>query len=350
MDEEGDDEDKTEDPTPKRLEKLREDGVVPRSADVGPAVALVLGLLVVGRTIGTVGFSVWSFAQRIFSLRDAHNPILALSRATRLFVEAVLPLAVVLAVATLVVGVAQTRGYVAFDQVAPKFERLDPMKGLMRLVPSREMALEMAKMTAKVLVLGVVAWIVVHGSIPRLVLLARMPTQVALGEVADVGSTLLFRAAVAFGVLAAIDYGVAYRKFMSQARMTKQEIKDEHKEQEGDPKVKAKRRARAIKLAKSRAVSDVKQATVLITNPTHLSIALRFIPGKDPAPIVIAKGEDDTAMKMREVARQHRIPIVENRPLARALYAACKVGQFIPVELYEAAAHIIAHVMSLSRR
>ena len=129
--------------------------------------------------------------------------------------------------------------------------------------------------------------------------------------------------------------------------MSKKEVSDEHKEQEGDPKIRGKRRARAAKLAKQRAVAEVKNATVLIVNPTHIAIALRYEPGKDGAPLVLAKGQDELALTMRAEARTRRVPIVENRPLARAMFASAKAGRTIPVELYEAVAGVIAHVMRI---
>jgi flagellar biosynthetic protein FlhB len=194
---------------------------------------------------------------------------------------------------------------------------------------------------------GLVTFMVVEAALPRLGLLARLPTIVAIDEVRSVTSTLLYRGLGALVVLAILDLVLARRRFAKDARMSKKEIADEHKEDEGDPKMRGKRRARAAKVAKQRAVAEVKNATVLVVNPTHIAIALRYEPGKDAAPHVLAKGQDEIALRMREEARARRVPIVEDRPLARAMYASAKAGRPIPIELYEAVARVIAHVMRI---
>jgi flagellar biosynthetic protein FlhB len=188
---------------------------------------------------------------------------------------------------------------------------------------------------------------VTRDALPRLVLLARLPILGAIGEVEDVVRVLLERGLGALVVLAILDFVLAKRRFDTEHRMSKKEVADEHKDEEGDPKIKAKRRARAAKIARQRAVSEVKNATVLVVNPTHIAIALRYEPGKDAAPLVLAKGADEIALRMREEARARHVPIVEDRPLARAMFATAKAGRPIPVELYEAVARVIAHVMRI---
>lgn len=345
--EDTDNEDRTEDATPKKLEKLREDGVVPKSQDVGAAVALTLGLAVLAHTSLTAAEDVRDFARHVLEFRDVHSPLPTLSVAARLFLSAVMPVAVALGIGSFLAGLAQTQGFVSFEHVFPKLERLDPLKGIQKVLPGPEVLTDLGKTVLKTAVLGVVVARVVVDALPRLILASRRPPLVATLEVCSIAGRLLLHGTFVFVLLAAVDYFLAYRRFQAQSRMTKQEIKDEHKEQEGDPKIKGKRRARAMQIARQRSVGAVKDATVLLTNPTHLSVALRYRPGEDHAPILIAKGEDDVALEMRTEARKHGVPIIENKPLARAMYATGKLGRAIPVELYEAVAEIIAHVLRI---
>jgi flagellar biosynthetic protein FlhB len=155
---------------------------------------------------------------------------------------------------------------------------------------------------------------------------------------------------MAFGVAAAADYWLVRRKFMDDAMMSRDEVRDEHKEQEGRPEIKARMRRRMQEMTKRRATSDVAKATVLVVNPTHYAIALRYEPEKDHAPVVLAKGVDEIALKMRAVARKAGVPVIEQRPLARALYADAKLGRTIPVDLYRAVAEVIAYVMQIKAR
>lgn len=342
-----DDESKTEEPTPKRLEQLKKDGNVPRSPDVGAAVALIVGIVV----LAVVGVETADALARLMRhaclLRGAAEPISSVAATGRLFSSAGLPVVIAACVATAAAGVAQTLGSFDLGQAAPKLDRLDPQKGIMKVIPGKDTLVDIAKTFFKVGVLGVVTWQVAEAAIPRLALLSRRPAEAAASEVLAVSGRLVLSGALALAALAALDWGLSFLRWRKQARMTKQEVKDEHKQEEGDPKIKAKRRARAMRLARERTISDVKKATVLVANPTHVSVALRYEPGRDRAPILVCKGLDEVALRMREEARRHRVPVVENRPLARALFAAGKVGRAIPVDLYDAVARVIAHVLRL---
>jgi flagellar biosynthetic protein FlhB len=347
MDGDEDDESKTEDPTPKRIESLRKDGVVPRSGDVGAAVALIVGAGVLSwggaRTLALLT----GLTRHACMLRGIGEPTISLRLTGGALVEALLPVVIATSVATLVVGVAQTFGFIDFSQAAPKLERLDVFKGLTRVIPTGDTLIETGKTLFKALVLALVAGRRIEAAVPRLCLLANRPPEAAALEVGRLAVEVLVEGMVVLAILAALDWALSYRQWLKRARMTKQEVKDEFKQEDGDPKIKAKRRARAAKIARERAISDVKNATVLVANPTHVSVALRYEPGRDHAPILLAKGLDEVALRMRETARKHKVPIVENRPLARALFANGKVGLPIPVALYESAARVIAHVLRL---
>jgi flagellar biosynthetic protein FlhB len=350
MSDEGhDEESKTEEPTPKRLEQLRKDGVTPRSPDVGAAVALAVGLAVLVTLGAETADSLARLVRHACLLRGAAEPVSGLAAAGRLFSSAALPAVIAGAAATAVAGIAQTLGAFDLSQAAPKLDRLDPQKGIAKVIPGRETLLDIAKTFFKVGVLGLVTWQVAAAAIPRLALLSRRPAEAAAGEVLAVCGRVLVAGVLALSVLAALDWGLSFLRWRKQARMTKQEVKDEHRQEDGDPKVKAKRRARALKLARERSIASVRTATVLVANPTHVSVALRYLPGKDRAPVLLGKGLDEVALRMRAEARAHRVPIVENRPLARALFSTGKIGRAIPVDLYDAAARVISHVLRLRR-
>lgn len=345
--EDRDPEAQTEEATPKKLDDLRKRGVLGKSAELTAAVSLGAGLLVLSQRLGASAGSLRAVATTCFSLRDYERPLGALSMTIHSLGAILVPVAGASFVAAMAVGVAQTRGFFSMGQLGRNLEQLAPASGFARIVPGKDTAMEIAKMISKVVFLGIVVATVLRGALPRLGLLARLPVLAAVDEVREVAGTVVFRALAGLLVLAIVDYVLARRRFDQEARMSKQEIKDDHKEQEGDPKIRAKRRARAAKIAKQRAISEVKNATVLVVNPTHIAIALRYQRDRDAAPMVLAKGQDELALRMRDEARRRRVPIVENRPLARAMHASAKVGRAIPVELYEAVARVIAHVMRI---
>jgi flagellar biosynthetic protein FlhB len=339
--EDHDPESATEEATPRKLESLREQGQLAKSAELTAVVSLLAGIGVLLLRLGATSAGLRDVAVACFTLRDHARPMSALAMMGERFASALVPIAFASALAAVVTGLAQTRGFVSIDQLSRNLEQLDPVAGLGRALPGKDTLQEIGKMLLKVLVVGAVTYAVTRDALPRLVLLARLPILGAIGEVEDVVRVLLERGLGALVVLAILDFVLAKRRFDTEHRMSKKEVADEHKDEEGDPKIKAKRRARAAKIARQRAVSEVKNATVLVVNPTHIAIALRYEPGKDAAPLVLAKGADEIALRMREEARARHVPIVEDRPLARAMFATAKAGRPIPVELYEAVAHVM---------
>jgi flagellar biosynthetic protein FlhB len=337
----------TEQATPRREEKLREEGKVARSADVGSAATLLAAGLALGATGGALASNVFSFTTRALRLSDADRPLHALAAFAPCLASAVLPVICATAFAAIATGLGQTRGLFSLSLALPKWERLSPGPQLMRMLPGKESALETGKSLLKLVVLGVVVYRLVAAATPRFAMLAAVEPEVAAAEVGAVATRVALHGAAAFAALAIVDYALARRRFREDAKMSRQEVKDEHREEQGDPAVRRRIRARMREAARRRATGDVKTATVLVCNPTHISIALRYDPSRDAAPLMLAKGEDDVAAEMRAVARRHQIPIVENRPLARALHAHGKVGRTIPGELYRATAAVVAHVLRL---
>lgn len=338
-------EQRTEEATPKRREKLRKEGKVAKSQDISAAAviaAVTLAMAVAGPQIAT---HLLYFSARIFRLGDADRPLQALASSTTVLLPVAWPLFAAM-LAAIAAGAAQARVF-SFELVAFKPERLNPIPQLKKVLPSKDSLIELLKQLIKLLAIGAVVYSVISDATPRFAVLAANEAGVGAALVGQVAGQLALHGGVAFAVIAALDFFLAQRRFAEESKMSKQELKDERKEDEGDPLVRMRLRRRMMELGRSRGVADVSDATVMVLNPTHVSVALRYKPELDAAPTVISKGIDEVAMQMRAEARKHGIPMIESRKLARALYAEAKVGQPIPVAHYRAVAEIIARVMRL---
>ncbi len=343
-----DKEQRTEEATPRRKEKLRSEGKVARSQDVGAVAVLtaVTAALAFGGDQLVRGLMV--FSSRMFRLHDVDRPL----EAVTLSLDVITTVAIPVVSASLVgatVGVAQARLF-SLELAAFKPERLNPLPQLKRMVPGKESMLELAKQLAKLVAIGAVSYKLIEAATPTFAVLAMAEIPVGAAYVGEVAAKLAMQGGMAFVCVAALDYWLAHRRFTEEAKMSRQDLKDEHKQEEGDPHVRQQRRRRMLDLVKQRAEGGVKEATVVVCNPTHVSVALRYEPTRDAAPTVVAKGLDDSALEMRREARRHGVPIVENRSLARALHGGVKIGQPIPAELYRAVAEIVARVMQLRAR
>jgi flagellar biosynthetic protein FlhB len=341
-----DKESKTEEATEHKQEELREEGKVAQSHDVVSAAAMLGATVTLIVMTGKMAVDVSELAIRTFRLTDHRDPSQAI-RATLGAMAGMLPILGVAAVAAFVAGVAQTKGMFKIDLAMPKLERLDPTSKLMQLLPSKEMATEMGKQLLKIGTVGIVMWKLIGGALPALLVLGQEDSRSAASTVAEVAGRALIWGSAMFVLVAAVDFYLASHKFKEDTKQTKQEQKEEHEQQEADPHVKRKIRQRGREIIAQARAGDLKTATVLVTNPTHFAIALRYDPEKDAVPMMLAKAVDDAAMRMRKDVRKLGVPIIENRPLARALYKVGKPGKPIPPDLYRAVAEIIAQVMRL---
>lgn len=339
---------KTEEATPKRLKQLREKGKVAKSTDVVGLLAFFAALALLFARGSALGRDVSMFAVRAFRLVDVAHPMQALHLAGRLFVLHVGPIAAVAALAAIGATLAQTRLFFSFGQLQPKPERFDVLGGLRRLLPGPHMLTETAKSFLKVAFVALIVYWQMSVNLVRFAVLPAAETEAAATAVGDIVFSMLAAGSVGLLILAALDYVIVWRRHRNESKMAPHEVKQENKETEGDPQLKAKRKQRALELSRSRSLHEVQNATVLVANPTHITIALRYDAEKEGVPILTAKGVDEVALHMRRLGRQHRIPIVEDRPLARALHATGKLNRPIPVELYASAARVIAHVLGLS--
>jgi flagellar biosynthetic protein FlhB len=251
------------------------------------------------------------------------------------------------------VGVVANVGQVGFkitpEALAPKFEKLNPMSGFKRML-SKQGAMETVKGIVKTLLFGYLAYGVLRNAWPELMTLGRVPLAASFGVVAGILKDIGMRVVPVWFVLAGIDYGVQWKRVDDQLKMTKDEVKREAKEQQMSPEVYRERARRQRQMAKGGMIKAVKTADVIITNPTHYAIAIKYEHGKHAAPIVVAKGVDFLAAKIREEAKAHRVPLVPNPPLARALYKQCEIGDPVPHELFRGVAEVLAYVYRTLRR
>ncbi len=248
-------------------------------------------------------------------------------------------------VLALLVNLAQTRGLVTFSPLKPSFSHIDPAKGLKRLFSPRSLW-EAAKQVVRVGLLSLVAWKTVKGFIP-VVTGAEPLSSTAIASVVATRALNLTRQVAAIGLgLAVVDYVVQYRKTARQLRMTRHEVKEESKSSEGNPYVRGAMRRRQRQMARNRMFAAVAGADAVVLNPTHFAVAVSYVRGRG-APRVVAKGADFLALRIRDEATAHRVPLVEDPPLARALYVACELEQEIPTELYEAVARLLTFIYSL---
>lgn len=294
--------------------------------------------------------SLVKFSHRLFRLQDTRQPLEAIDAILPVLTTVVLPVLIVTWVLGVASSMVQTRGLFSMTLLAIKPERLNPIPNLKNIFPTKQSMTELGKQLLKISLLGGVVYKVIADHSPEFGMLAAASPEMGAATVGAIAVDVGVYGGATFAVIAAIDYLMARRRFAEEAKMSKQDIKDEHKDQEGRPEVKARRRQRMRELAKVRAVGDVKDATVLVCNPTHIAVALKYEPDEDAAPSVLAKGIDAVALRMRHEARRVGVPIIENRPLARSLNATAKIGQTIPVELYRAVAEVIAHVLRLRGR
>ena len=342
-------EERTEEATDKRMKEVREKGQLQRSQDmtawVGVGAAAVMFPVTIERAAA-------AGTDQLFSVRQvaaAPSPELALELFGISLSSLGSTLGPLLAVTVgAVLAAAALQGGIRFKKFKGKFEQFDPVKGLKNTFGTQALW-NGAKALLKTAVVGLVLYVVVQQMVPVLMTAGGLPVSELLAAAGGgVGSLIQF--AVAAGVILALaDVLVVRKRNRKKTRMTKKEVKDENKSAEGDPLIKSQRRARQLAMSRNRMISAVAGSDVVMVNPTHIAVALKYEPGKS-APRVVAKGAGTIAAKIREKADAERVPIVRDVPLARALHSQCEVGDEIPPELFAAVAGVLAFVLSLKRR
>jgi flagellar biosynthetic protein FlhB len=349
------DEDKsqqTEQPTAKRLEQARESGDVVKSSEVSTLVVLAGGTLAIAMfghstSVGIAKF-LTMFIEEPETMSVDGAGLISMARGVLVQLALVLwPFFGVMMLAALAGHVVQSRPGFTLDKIKPDFSKLSIPAGLARMF-GLEGWMNLLKGLIKIAIVGVAIWTQLW---PERGTLESMLSQSPVGMVADMGHLLfkvLIAALAALAVIAALDYFVQYTRFMKRNRMSKHEIKEEYRQNEGDPAIKAKVRQLRHERAKKRMMAQVPTASVVIMNPTHYAVALKYESGKMEAPVCVAKGVDALALKIREVAEENNVPVVENVALARALHAAVEIDEAVPPEHFKAVAQVIGYVMRLN--
>lgn len=344
--------DRKYDPTPNRREKFRKEGRFPKARDAGgvAATAAALGALF------SMGGSLVDHARHLFTVSLGDVGALgrgeggeALRAAITPWMAVALPIALGSAIAAALAGFAQAGVAFRPEHIGFKIERLDPLGRIKQLLSPKHMATEGPLSLVRVAVVGYIAYTALAAEAPTLERLGGLHAAAGLALAAKSVVSVATKSAAALAGLALVDYALSKFKLEREMKMTLQELKDETRSEDGDPKVKGRIRARARALARKRMMNDVKKADVVVVNPTHVSVALRYSAG-DAAPVVLAKGVDEIALAIRTEARKRGIPIVESRALARALEAEVKVGQPVPSAHYAAVAQVLAFVFRLRGR
>jgi flagellar biosynthesis protein FlhB len=351
-DESDDDSEKTEEPTPERRQKARDDGQFARARDSGAVAATVAVLLVMNGIWGDLLSQI-----RDFCLTCFHDPLIlvrgdmttVLEQTVKVLVIACLPISLFACLAGMAAGFAEAGFHPNFESLEPKFERLDPVGKLQKLFSPKEGLVNIAMSLLRVGLVSLVAYKVLEGEFPRLAVASRGTLTLAAVQIGVVTFKVAAWCTFALGILAAVDYAQSWWKHEQSIKMSRQELKEEMKGQDGNPQVKARQRQRGREMMKRGLKKAIKEATVIVTNPTHVAVALRYHPAEG-APTVVAKGYDEVAQHIKKLAKAEGIPMVENVPLARGLAEKVRVGRTIPADFYAAVAEVLAFVFRLRGR
>ncbi len=353
MGEESNAQEKTEQATPHKRQQVRKKGQVAKSVELNSVMMLAAGLLLLtaffpyfidrGREFMVIYFKIASEGSGMESRFGAlFNDVIFR------FFRMIAPMLIGTAVIALVTNLAQVGFHVTPAAIEPKLDKLDPINGFKRIFGKRALV-ELTKGILKIIIVALIAYVTYKSRLGEIIdLMFIFPGQI-LPEAFKIAAAFLLKAIVALGALAALDYAYQRWDFEKQIRMSRQDLKQEFKENEGDPILKSRMKAIQQKIATERMMEGVKGATLVITNPTHYAIALTY-EEVDPAPRVAAKGKDRIAHRIKEIAREHNVPVIEKPALARLLFKECEIGKLIPTVLYEAVAEVLAYVYSLKNR
>lgn len=342
---------RTESATPKRREKALEEGQVAMSQEVNSALVLVLAFSLLFVFAGGMAAVMnrnarYLFGQAHMFLLDDPWALVHMARANfTVILKAVAPVMGIVLLGGLAANLLQVGWHVNLSALAFRWQNIDPVNGVKQIV-SKRMAFELLKNVLKLGIITGMAWWTVSGMIDQISGTALLSLAGAQAVGKSAMATLVYRMVALLAVLAALDWAFQKHQHEERLKMSKQEVREEAKDMEGDPQVRARMRALRLETMRRRMMADVPKADVVVTNPTHFAVALKYLPG-DPAPKVVAKGADEVARKIKEIARNARVPVLENKPLARALHKSVDVGSFIPDELYQAVAEVLAYVYRL---
>ncbi len=346
--------DKTEPASPKKKEDARKKGDIAKSRELSSTAILTAGIIFMffnakdmTMTLGNNIRKSLSQIPEIIASKDFTPAIV--SGVITDFLLLIAPIMIVLMVVSILTNLLQTGIIFSVEPLTPKASKIDPIKGLGRVFSKRSLV-ELAKSILKIIIVGGVAFYALKDEVSRMIPLIFQENAQIFALLGELAFKVLVRCCCVIMVLAILDFVYQKWEHEQKLKMTKQEVKDEFRQSEGDPMVKSRIRSIQREMARRRMMEEVPKADVIITNPTHLSIALKYKPGEGmTAPLIVAKGANNIAFKIREIATTHNIPMVENKPLAQNLYKL-EIGTEIPPQFYQAIAEILAYVYGLKKR
>lgn len=346
--------DKTEEPTPKKKKDARKQGNIAKSAEVNKAMTFIAILVVIYMMSGSIISELQGFIVNIlsgdFSMTMNDNTIkILMFKVMMSFMKIVLPISLIIMVFGILGSLIQTGLFFSMESLKPKFSKLNPLTGLKNMF-SMKAIVNLIKSMVVICIMIYLGYSFMSKNFEGIIKSGDIYLPYLFNIVLDLIKSILTSITLAVAVVAALDYG--YEKFSHKKglKMTKQEVKEEYKQMEGDPHIKGKIKQKQRQMANQRMMQAVPSSTVILTNPTHISIAIRYEQRKDTTPIVVAKGVDEVAFRIREIAKSHDIPIIENVPLARLIYKEVDIDQEIPEEMYKAVAEVLVAVYKIKNK
>lgn len=344
---------RTEKASPKKRQDARKKGQVLQSREITTAMVLLFAFITLRIFGSTIYREIAEFAKKVFVEYPQTEDLYMTDILKKMFADTLLlllkamgPLFLVTMLTGIIVSYAQIGFLFTMETISFKFERINPFKGFKRIF-SVHGAVELVKSLLKVTIISYVAYSYLNGKASDLLQLMNMNVADIAAFISITSINVAIRICIALILLGVLDYAYQWWEYEKNLKMTKQEVKEEYKQQEGNPEVKSKIKQKQRQMSMSRMIQEVPKADVVITNPTHFACAIKYDSKVSDAPVLIAKGQDFLAQRIKEIARENRIEIVENKPLARTLYDTVDIGKAIPQELYQAVAEILAFVYNL---
>ncbi len=341
--------DKTEEPTAKKRADAKKKGQVGRSTDMSAAFVLLMGFFAIKLLWESIYHKIASYTTYVFSHLnqpvDTENVIRIFIGIIELLAQTALPIMIAVMAIGLAINMYQVGLNFNTEAIEFKLDKLNPINGFGRIFSKRSL-MELFKSLMKIAIIGFFLYDFLSDHLMEMPQFIYFDLPTSLAQISDIIFSMAFEVVGVIMIVGFIDY--AYQKWQTtqDLKMSKQEVKDEMKQSEGDPQIKGKIKQKQRQMAMARMMQEVPKADVIVTNPTHFAVALKYEKGM-VAPLVVAKGQDLVAQRIKDLARDNKVPIVENKPLARALYAAVEVGAIVPAELYQAVAEVLAYVYRL---
>lgn len=345
--------DKTEKATPKKRQDARKKGQVFQSKEISSAMVLMF-VFVALRILGSSIYNqIANFAKKVYTeypkIDNLYMPDILLRiffDSIMVFFKATAPILAVALLTGLIVNYAQVGFLFTLEMLKPKFDRINPISGFKRMFSMRG-AMELLKAVLKIVIIGYVAYAYINSQTVTILSLMDMDIISIASFIVLTSLNIAIRICVVLILLGIFDFGYQWWDYEKNLKMSKQEVKEEYKQTEGNPEIKSKIKQKQRQMSMRRMMQEVPKADVIITNPTHFACALKYDSAVSQAPMLIAKGQDYLAMRIKEVAKESKVEIVENKPLARSIYETVEIGQAIPQELYQAVAEVLAFVYNL---